>query len=122
MPLVMQKWSTYQGKAIGVWLQNEGIEIIPNVRFADERSYNFCFDGVEKHSTVALGTHGCIKKLTDRAYFEKGLAEMVNRLQPQTIIVYGTAPDTIFGNYKEKGIRIIQFDSEYALSHKAVIA
>ena len=48
MPLVMQKWSTYQGKAIGVWLQNEGVEVIPNVRFADERSYSFCFAGVEK--------------------------------------------------------------------------
>lgn len=122
MPLVMQKWATYQGKALGVWLQNEGIEIIPNVRFADERSYDFCFDGVEKNSTVAIGTHGCIKKLTDRAYFEKGLSEMVEQLQPKIIIVYGAAPDYIFGKYKEMGIRIIQFDSEYAVSHKAVSA
>lgn len=122
MPLVMQKWATYQGKALGVWLQNEGIEIIPNVRFADERSYDFCFDGVEKNSTVAIGTHGCIKKLTDRAYFEKGLSEMVEQLQPKTIIVYGAAPDYIFGKYKEMGIRIIQFDSEFAVSHKAVSA
>lgn len=122
MPLVMQKWSTYQGKAIGVWLQNEGIEVIPNVRFADERTYSFCFNGVEKNSTVAIGTHGCIKKVVDKAYFEKGLAEMVQQLQPQTIIVYGAAPDCIFGKYKEMGIRIIQFDSEYAVSHKAVSA
>lgn len=122
MPLVMQKWATYQGKALGVWLQNEGVEIIPNVRFADERSYAFCFDGVEKNSTVAIGTHGCIKKLTDRAYFEKGLAEMVERLHPHTIIVYGVAPNYIFGKYKETGIRIIQFDSEFAVSHKAVSA
>lgn len=122
MPLVMQKWSTYQGKAIGVWLQNEGIEVIPNVRFADERTYSFCFNGVEKNSTVAIGTHGCIKKVVDKAYFEKGLAEMVKQLKPQTIIVYGAAPDCIFGKYKEMGIRIIQFESEYAVSHKAVSA
>lgn len=122
MPLVMQKWSTYQGKAIGVWLQNEGIEVIPNVRFADERSYSFCFDGVEKHSTVSIGTHGCIKKLTDRAYFEKGLAEMVKQLQPHTIIVYGAAPDYIFSKYREMGITIIQFDSEFADTHKVVSA
>ena len=122
MPLVMQKWATYQGKAIGVWLQNEGIEVIPNVRFADERSYPFCFSGVEKHSTVAIGTHGCIKQLTDRAYFEKGLAEMVLELEPKTIIVYGAAPDSIFEKYKENGIRILQFDSEIAAYHKAVNA
>lgn len=45
---------------------------------------------------------------------------MVQQLQPQTIIVYGAAPDFIFGKYKEMGIRIIQFDSEYAVSHKVV--
>ncbi|MFR1478348.1 MAG: DUF4417 domain-containing protein [Hydrogeniiclostridium mannosilyticum] len=121
MPLVMQKWSTYQGKAIGVWLQNKGVEVIPNVRFADERSYSFCFDGVEKRSTVAIGTHGCIKKLTDRAYFEKGLAEMVKRLQPQTIIVYGADPGYMFGKYKAMGIRIIQFDSAFSAAHKKAV-
>lgn len=117
----MQKWSTYQGKAIGVWLQNKGVEVIPNVRFADERSYSFCFDGVEKRSTVAIGTYGCIKKLTDRAYFEKGLAEMVKRLQPQTIIVYGAAPGYMFGKYKTMGIRIIQFDSAFSAAHKKAV-
>lgn len=120
MPLVMQKWQTYKGKAISVWLQNEGVEVIPNVRFADERSYSFCVNGVEKHSTIAVGTHGCIKKVIDRVYFEKGLAETVRRLQPQTIIVYGAAPDSIFRKYKKLGIQIVQFDSEFAVSHKAV--
>lgn len=120
MPLVMQKWSTYQGKAIGVWLQNEGIEVIPNIRFADERSYEFCFDGVEKYSTVAIGTYGCIKKIIDRSYFEKGLAKMIEQLKPQTIIVYGAAPDHIFGKYKEMGIHIIQFDSDFSVVHNKV--
>lgn len=122
MPLVMQKWSTYQGKAIGVWLQNEGVEVIPNVRFADERSYQFCFDGIEKNSTVAIGTHGCMKNSIDRAFFEKGLAEMVKRLQPHTIIVYGTTPDDIFQKYREMGIHIAQFDSEISIAHKVVSA
>lgn len=120
MPIVMQKWSTYQGKAIGAWLQNEGIEVIPNVRFADERSYSFCFSGVEKNSTVAVGTHGCIKRRIDRAYFEQGFAEMVKQLTPQTVIVYGAAPDDIFGKYQKAGIRIIQFDSDYAIQHRKV--
>ena len=122
MPLVMQKWSTYQGKAIGVWLQNNGVEVIPNVRFSDERSYDFCFDGIEKNSTVCIGTHGCIKNLIERKYFEQGLSKMVERLTPKKIIVYGAAPDDIFKKYKELGIQIIQFDSEYASVHKEKIS
>ena len=71
MPLVMQIWNTYRGRSLAVWLQDNGIEIIPNVRFNDERTYEFCFDGIEKLKTVAVGTHGCIKNRTDKEYFKK---------------------------------------------------
>lgn len=118
MPLCMQKWSTYQGKALAHWWTENGIEVIPNVRFADERSYDFCFDGIEKNSTVAIGTHGCIKRKEDKAIFIKGLEEMYKRLYPKTIIVYGSAPDDIFQKYRVLGVNIINFKSEYSLTHK----
>ena len=102
--------------------RKEGIEVIPNVRWNDERTYLFCFDGVEKNKTVAIGTHGCIKKKDDKEYFKKGLAQMVNRLSPQNIIVYGAAPDTIFKLYKDMGINIIPFESDFSKSRKQVIA
>jgi hypothetical protein len=73
MPLVMQMWNTYRGRALAIWLQDNGVQIIPNVRFNDERTYEFCFCGIEKYSTVAIGTHGCIKKNIDKKYFKNGL-------------------------------------------------
>ena len=122
MPLVMQMWNTYRGRAIATWLQNNGIEVIPNVRFGDERTFSFCFDGVEENKTVAVGTHGCIKNKIDREYFIKGLEELVKQLSPKTIIVYGAAPDEIFKKYTDMGIDIIPFDSEFSKSRKQVTA
>lgn len=122
MPLVMQQWNTYRSRALAVWLQNNGIEVIPNVRFGDERTYEFCFDGIEKSKTVAIGTHGCIRSRIDRDYFKKGLATMVKRLSPKTIIVYGMTPDDIFKDYINAGINIISFESEILKSRKQVIA
>ena len=116
MPLCMQMWNTYRGRAIAVWLQNNGVEIIPNVRFNDERTYEFCFDGIEKFKTVAVGTHGCIKNRIDKDYFKDGLAEMVRRLSPRTIIVYGAAPDDIFKKYRDASINIMPFESEFSKS------
>ena len=112
MPLCMQMWNTYRGRAIAVWLQNNGAEIIPNVRFNDERTYEFCFDGIEKNKTVAVGSHGCIRGKENRLYFKLGLARLVAVLSPKTIIVYGRAPDDIFKPYKDRGINIIAFESE----------
>ena len=122
MPLAMQIWNTYRGRALAAWLQRNGVEIIPNVRFNDERTYEFCFDGIEKFKTVALGTHGCIKRRIDKDYFKDGLAEMVKRLSPRTIIVYGSAPDDIFKKYRDMGINIVPFESEFSKSRKQVTA
>lgn len=122
MPLCMQMWNTYRGRALSVWLQNNGVEIIPNVRFNDERTYEFCFDGIEKFKTVAIGTHGCIKGKADREYFKNGLAELVKRLSPKTIIVYGSAPDDIFKKYRDMGINNLPFESEFSKSRRQVIA
>lgn len=122
MPLVMQEWNTYRSRALAHWLQENGIEIIPNVRFNDERTYEFCFDGIEKGKTVAVGTHGCIKRTRDKELFKSGLKEMVKRLSPKTIIVYGAAPEDIFKEYKDRGINIIPFESEFSKSRKQVTA
>ncbi len=120
MPLVMQQWNTYRGRAIGHWLQENGIPVIPNVRFADSRSFDFCCDGVPMYSTIAVGTHGCMKLLRERAIFKTGLDHIVHILQPSSIIVYGAAPDDVFGVYRAAGISITAFDSLFSMTHKAV--
>lgn len=120
MPFVMQLWNTYRGRALAVWLQSNGIEVIPNVRFNDIRTFAFCFDGIEKNKTVAIGTHGCIKQKTDKEYFKAGLAELIHRLSPQNLVIYGHTPEEMFREYANNGINIISFDSEFAKSRKQV--
>ena len=122
MPLVLQEYNTYRGRALASWLQKNGVEIIPNIRWGDNRTFEFCFDGIEKNAVVSVGTHGCIKHSVDKAYFKTGLAELVKRLKPTTIIVYGAAPNDIFAEYINSGIKIIQFESEFSKSRKQVTA
>lgn len=120
MPLVMQEWNTYRSRAIGHWLQENGIPVIPNIRFADERSYSFCCDGIAKGGTIAIGSHGCVKVNIERIYFEKGLREIIKKLEPKRLVVYGATPDCIFGDYIKSGIEIIQYDSDCSSCRKAV--
>ena len=69
MPLVMQMWNTYRNRALAYWLQNEGVDIVPNVRWGDERTYDFVFEGLPHGGTVAVSTNGCIQNKLDRHYF-----------------------------------------------------
>lgn len=120
MPLVMQHWNIYRSRAIGFWLQKNGIPVIPNVRFGDNRTLELSCAGIDKHVVIAIGSHSCIKLLSERKYFADGLKYVVDKLEPTTIVVYGTAPNEIFDQYREMGIEILQFDSEFMQSRKAV--
>lgn len=118
MPLVMQAWNTYRGRALGHWWQSNDMVVLPNLRMGDERTYEFCCSGIQRGGTVCVGSHGCIKIREERRYFKQGLDVIVNRLKPKCIVVYGSAPKELFSCYLEEGIRILQFDSEYAISRK----
>lgn len=116
MPLVMQLWNIYRNHAIGSWLQENGVNVIPNVRFGDERTYDACCLGVPHNSTIAIGTHGCVKNRIDREYLSAGIDHVISTLKPRVLVVYGTTPADIFDKYRDQGISILQFNSSFANS------
>lgn len=117
MPMCMQVWNTYRGRALSHWLHKNGVEIIPNVRWGDERTFDLACLGVEANKTISVGSHGCIKTIYEKNKFILGFDHVINNLQPQTVIVYGGMPDKIFGLAKMQGIRLIHFESEFGLVH-----
>ena len=120
MPLVMQLWNIYRSRAIGHWLQINGIKVIPNIRYGDKRTFQVCCDGIEKHCVISVGAHGNIKHIADREIFLDGFDVIVKILKPSAVIIYGSVPDKYFKKYVDAGIRIICFESDYSTSHKEV--
>lgn len=89
MPLAMQIWNIYRSRLIGQKMQDEGIIVIPTLSWSDERSYDFCFDGLEQHGTVSVSTIG-VKRDEDAAeIWVAGMDEAIRRLEPKCVIVYG---------------------------------
>ena len=117
MPYVMQLWNIYRSRAVGFWLQENGVKVIANIRYGDNRTYVSCCDGAPQGCTIAVGTHGTLKYSDDKEYFVKGLKLAVEKLHPTAIVVYGAAPADVFGSYRETGIEIVQFDSDFARTH-----
>lgn len=118
MPLVHQNWNIYRSRALGTWLESHGVITIPNIRWSDERTYETCCLGIRRNSTIAIGSHGMIKKAEEREYFIDGLNYVVGRLEPKNIVIYGTAPKNIFDKYEDLGINIYQFDSDISLYYQ----
>ena len=121
MPFSMQLWNIYRSRAIGNWLQQNGVKVIPNIRYGDWRTYHCCCDGVSEGCVIAVGTHGTLKNKVDREIFTEGLGVVISRLNPSAMAVYGTAPASIFQKYEDRGIKIVSFKSDYAMSHSEVV-
>ncbi len=121
MPLCMQIWNIYRSRAIGNWLQKNGIQVIPNVRWGDERTVDICTAGLAKHGTIAIGTHGCIKDCSNRIIFRRDFIYVIRKLVPVNLIIYGTIPSDLLEECKTIGINVIVFPSSFSLSHKEVV-
>ena len=112
----LQQTNTYFNRAVGLYLQRQGIPVIPNIRWSDEKSFNFCFLGVPRHSIVCISTHGCIRSKKQKRQFKSGLTEMLNQLEPSSVIVHGYMPSEVFDDYIPL-VKFYRFPSEFELAH-----
>lgn len=111
MPLAQQIWNLYRNRVISHYLQENGIDVIPNVQWGTEETFEYCFDGIPGGGTIAISTNGCIKNNLNRYYFQKGFEKMLEVLQPTTIVNYSYMPNDIFGKYRECGINFIHLEN-----------
>ena len=124
MPLVLQMTNTYLNRQIGHYLQTQGIYVIPNVRWGDERTYMriipdelpFAFLGLEKHGIYSIGTYGCCKTTEYKHHLREGLRNFIKEIEPEIILVYGAMPDSIFEEFK-KDIQFVHFDDWTKTQH-----
>ncbi len=112
-PDPIKRYNTYRMRAFGYWIAKNDIPVINNVRWGTKETWSYCFDGIPKHSIVAIGTVASnLKYLSVRPNFEAGLIKMIEAIEPKTIIVYGSAHYPFFEVLKEQNITIIAFPSK----------
>lgn len=118
MPLIMQYWNIFRVRTMYVWLNSIGINCIFNIRWGDYRTYEVAFHGIEKHSTLAVGSHGLIQNPIQRHLFMNGFFEMIKRLEPKNLIIYGPYTDEMKQCCRQSNVNVIHFNSEQVEAHK----
>lgn len=97
-PKAMQVWSHYRKHWLGAYWQMHGIRVIPTISWSDHDSYDWCFDEEPMESTVIISSVGTQADPETRALFLDGYKEMMQRLRPKKIILYGRIPEGCEGN------------------------
>jgi hypothetical protein len=110
MPKAMQIWNHYRRMWMGAYYQREGIRVIPAPCWSDEESFEFCFDGMPKDSTIIISSVGCVQNRLVRARFNRGFDEALKRLTPSQIILYGCIDDDM--RLRMDGIPYVHIESD----------
>lgn len=118
MPLLQQLYNIYRNRTLAHWFSQQGIPVIPNIRWGDYRSYSAAFEGIEPNSTVCVSTVGTLVNDKDRLEFSLGFDAMMAALTPKTVIVYGSMPLDIFGKHQKGNTQFFQYDSDTQKAHR----
>jgi hypothetical protein len=85
MPTPMQMWNVYRNRLVGYVWQSAGINVIPTISWTDNNSFEYCFEGVEIGSIVAVSNIGC-RNENHKHFFDAGYDEMIKRINPIKIL------------------------------------
>ena len=85
MPDPMQRWQVYRNRLVGYVWQCAGIKVVPTVCWSDEKSFEYCFNGIAKGSMVAVSSIGMVSEW-QLPYFTSGFNQMLNVLEPCKIL------------------------------------
>lgn len=92
-PRALQIYNHYRKQYLSAYYQMNGIQVIPTACWSDELSFDWCFDGMPKHSIIAVANTGCVHGEYQQALFKNGYYEMLERLEPTKILFFGNIPD-----------------------------
>lgn len=70
-------------------LQELGCNIMPTMKWSSPESYEVCFDGYERGGAVIVSTIGAMKDERSRMYFKDGFHQMLKRISPDSVVLYG---------------------------------
>lgn len=93
MAPVMQLYNVFRSRWCGAYWASKGMRVIPTVNWGNEESFDFCFEGIERGSTVAVSTYMASEhdnRKDQKDWFMAGYNELLRRIAPEKIICYNT--------------------------------
>ena len=112
MPVAQKIAHTYRNQLLGARMQADGISVISNIRLSGRESVPYALAGAPRHSTVAIGLHGCIQDPANRRLVVEEVRIVCDELAPAHLVVYGSAAYHVLDYPREQGIPVHAFPAD----------
>ena len=118
MAKVCQIYNVFRNRWCGAYWASKGIRVIPTANWGDESTFDFCFDGIEKGSVVAVSTYMASEhdnRCDQKEWFMAGYNEMLRRIEPEKILCYNTPfpemrGDIVYVDYERSSWKYMSYE------------
>lgn len=113
----MPNWMKWQhialSRAAGVVWQTRGLNVVASLRWLGPEDYDVVALGVPKNSVFTCSMYGAVDDKTELDIFMTGLREMISRLRPEMVLVYGVPQRWNLQAEFGSSTKIVQFPASY---------
>ena len=108
-PPAVKIWNTYRSRWVGRYFQEAGIRIIPDVNWADDLSFEYCFAGIPKNAPcVSIQLQTGKDHAKELPLKRAGVAAAIDRLKPDSLLIYaGDNYERIIDGLIPQGLKLI---------------
>lgn len=98
-PAALNIYNHYRKHWLARYWQENGVNVIPCINWVLKDSFDWCFDGEPVGGPVVMSIVGWSSIPKERrATFADGYNEMMARLKPETIVIFGRPIEECWGN------------------------
>lgn len=88
-------------RMVGVIWQKRGLVVIPTLRWNSIEDLDLVCSGIVERSVIAVSNYGSRRDNDLRSAFETGLPQVIERLNPSGLVVFGDTKGKVFSEIPE---------------------
>lgn len=85
-------WNLYRMRVMSAYYSAQGLHVMPVATWNTPDSFSYTFDGLPQRGMIGVSTVGVLRNPRYQELFVIGYAEMVKRLKPELVVLYGGKP------------------------------
>lgn len=92
-PVALKYYNYWRNSACTFWLQRKLSNVVPQAR-CEDGNFEAVLAGFPKHSAIAIGARAMVRHRDDRIMLKKSVKHIVDFLEPERLLWYGS---TMYG-------------------------
>ena len=108
---MLKNYNHWRNSVCTYWLQHQLKYAVPQARCEDD-DFTAVLAGFPRHSTIAIGARSMVRRLSDRYVLKKSVEHIVDFLEPENLLWYGSDQYGVADYPRSKGIPVHVFPAK----------